>query len=143
MTEPVNFGMVEGKKRAAQLPGTGGMIMTIAEIARLLDAKVCCCADRLETQVHSGCGCDMMSDVLAFVKDRAVLLTGLANPQVVRTAEMMDIVCIVMVRGKAPTAAMIELAEDRGIPILATKMRMFSACGTLYNAGLLQEDGEH
>lgn len=117
--------------------------MKISRIAELLDARVCCCADKLDTEVHSGCGCDMMSDVLAFVKDRAVLLTGLANPQVVRTAEMMDIVCIVMVRGKEPTDAMIDLAEDRGIPILTTKMRMFSACGTLYNAGLLQEGGEH
>ena len=117
--------------------------MKISQIAELLNARVCCCADKLDTEVHSGCGCDMMSDVLAFVKDRAVLLTGLANPQVVRTAEMMDIVCIVMVRGKEPTEAMIDLAEERGIPILATNMRMFSACGTLYNAGLLQEGGEH
>jgi len=115
--------------------------MKISEIAELLDARVCCCEDKLDTEVHSGCGCDMMSDVLAFVKDRAVLITGLANPQVIRTAEMMDIVCVVMVRGKEPTEAMIELAEDRGIPILATQTRMFSACGILYNAGLLQEGG--
>ena len=113
--------------------------MTIAEIARLLDAKVCCCADRLETQVHSGCGCDMMSDVLAYVKDRAVLLTGLVNPQSIRTAEMMDIVCIVLVRGKEPTPAMIELATERHLPLLGTQKRMFSACGILYSAGLLQE----
>ena len=117
--------------------------MTIADMVSVLHARVLCGEERLATPVYTACCSDLMSDVLAFVKDRAVLLTGLANPQVVRTAEMMDIVCIVMVRGKAPTAAMIELAEDRGIPILATKMRMFSACGTLYNAGLLQEGGEH
>ena len=114
--------------------------MTIREIGDLLDARVLCGKD-LDVDVKSACGSDMMSDVLAFVKHRAALLTGLVNPQVIRTAEMMDIVCIVMVRGKAPTSSMIELAEDRGIPILATKMRMFSACGTLYNAGLLQAGG--
>ena len=81
--------------------------MKISEIAELLNAKVCCCKDKLDTEVHSGCGCDMMSDVLAFVKDRAVLITGLANPQVIRTAEMMDIVCVVMVRGTEPTEAMV------------------------------------
>ena len=115
--------------------------MILREIADLLRARILSSEDMLETEVQNAFCCDMMSDVLAFVKDRAVLLTGLANPQVIRTAEMMDIVCIVMVRGKAPTSSMIELAEDRGIPILATKMRMFSACGTLYNAGLLQEGG--
>jgi predicted transcriptional regulator len=78
----------------------------------------------------------MMSDVLAFVKDQAVLLTGLLNSQVIRTAEMMDIVCIVLVRGKAPTDDMISLAETKGIPIISTPRRMFNACGLLYEAGL-------
>ena len=117
--------------------------MKISDIAKLLNAEVYCCEDLLDVEVHSGCGCDMMSDVLAFVKDQAVLLTGLVNPQVIRTAEMMDIVCIVMVRGKTPTGPMIELAEDRGIPVLATKMRMFEACGTLYGAGLSPDGGDH
>ena len=78
--------------------------MKIRDIVKLLDAKVYCCEDRLDTEVHACCGCDMMSDVLAFVKDQAVLLTGLVNPQSIRTAEMMDIVCIVLVRGKEPDA---------------------------------------
>ena len=64
--------------------------MKIQQIAELLNAKVLCGEDRLDGTVKSACGCDMMSDVLAFVKDQAVLLTGLCNPQVVRTAEMMD-----------------------------------------------------
>ena len=71
------------------------------------------------------CGSDMMSDVLAFVKDQAVLLTGLVNPQVIRTAEMMDIVCIVFVRGKMPDPSMIGLAEERGIALLSCGQRMF------------------
>ena len=77
-----------------------------------------------------------MSDVLAFVKDQAVLLTGLLNPQVVRTAEMMDIICIVFVRGKTPDEAITELAKDMHIAIMTTDMRMFEACGILYDSGL-------
>jgi hypothetical protein len=78
----------------------------------------------------------MMSDVLAYVKDQAVLLTGLVNPQVVRTAEMMDMVCIVFVRSKAPTQEMITLAQEHGMVLLKTNKRMYEACGKLYAAGL-------
>ena len=76
-------------------------------------------------------------DVLAFVKDQPVLLTGLCNPQVIRTAEMMDIMCLVFVRGKRPDEKMIELARERGICLLATPHTMFTACGILYKAGLV------
>ena len=79
----------------------------------------------------------MMSDVLAFVKDQAVLLTGLVNLQVVRTAEMMDMRCIVFVRGKMPADEVIAAAEDAGIVVLATTERMYPACGKLYATGLV------
>ena len=110
--------------------------MTIADIVRILQADLVCGADHLETEVHNAFGSDMMSDVLAIVKDQSVLLTGLVNPQVVRTADMMDMVCIVFVRGKDPTPDMIELAGDRGIVLLKSPMRMFTACGLLYENGL-------
>ena len=77
--------------------------MKIREIARLLDATVMTGEELLDVEVHSACGSDMMSDVLAFVKDQAVLLTGLVNTQVIRTAEMMDMHCVVFVRGKRPS----------------------------------------
>lgn len=79
----------------------------------------------------------MMSDVLAYVKDQAVLLTGLVNSQVIRTAEMMDMKCIVFVRTKMPNSEMIALAEENGIVLLATKMRLYEACGILYSNGLI------
>lgn len=110
--------------------------MTVFDIKNLLEAKVLCCEDNLSKEVHTACGSDMMSDVLAFVKDQSVLLTGLCNPQVIRTAEMMDMICICFVRGKIPDENMIELAKDKGIVILATDMRMFPACGILYENGL-------
>lgn len=110
--------------------------MKIKEIIDLLDAEVYAGNDMLGREVHSACGSDMMSDVLAYVKDQAVLLTGLLNTQVVRTAEMMDMHCIVFVRGKVPTEEIRALAESSGITLLSTKERMYVACGRLYAAGL-------
>ena len=78
-----------------------------------------------------------MSDVLAYVKDQAVLLTGLVNPQVIRTAVMMDMVCVVFVRSKMPSEEMLELAKDSGIVIMTTDKRLYEACGLLYSNGLV------
>ena len=110
--------------------------MKVKQVKEILNAEVICRDDLLEAEVHTACGSDMMSDVLAFVKEQAVLLTGLVNPQVVRTAELMDMHCIVFVRGKRPDLAMIELAEERDMVMLCTKMEMFTACGKLYSQGL-------
>ena len=110
--------------------------MTIREVKDILNARLHTPGADLDVQVHAACGSDMMSDVLAYVKDQAVLLTGLNNPQVVRTADMMDMVCIVFVRGKHPSPEVLELAKQRGIAVLATRRTMFSACGILYQAGL-------
>ena len=110
--------------------------MKICTIVELLDAKVLCGEENLDGTVNSACGCDMMSDVLAFVKEQAVLITGLCNPQVVRTAIMMDMRCIVFVRGKMPPEDVIELAKEAGIVVLASNERMYTACGKLYVNGL-------
>ena len=110
--------------------------MKISTIKELLDAEVVCGEDSLDREVYSACGSDMMSDVLAYVKDQAVLLTGLVNAQVVRTAEMMDMVCIVFVRSKCPNEEMVELARESNLVLLKTKKRMYEACGKLYAGGL-------
>jgi predicted transcriptional regulator len=110
--------------------------MKVREIAQILYAQVYSGEDDLDLDVRSACGADLMSDVMAFVKESVVLLTGLVNPQVVRTADLMDIRAIVFVRGKVPTAEMIELAKSLGIIMLSTKYSMFVACGKLYEAGL-------
>ncbi len=111
--------------------------MKISKIKELLEAEVICGEDALEREVASACGSDMMSDVLAYVKDQAVLLTGLVNPQVVRTAEMMDMVCIVFVRSKSPTEEMIALAKAHNMVLMKTRKRMYEACGKLYAGGLV------
>jgi len=87
-------------------------------------------------EILAACGSDLMSDVLAFVKDQALLLTGLINPQVVRTAEMMDMKAIVFVRGKTPSPEIIELASESGIVILSTSYPLYISCGKLYASGL-------
>ena len=110
--------------------------MNVRHVAELLDAQVLCGEDNLDLEVHDACGSDMMSDVLAFVKNQAVLLTGLVNIQVVRTADMMDMVCIVFVRGKMPDEDMIALARRKGMVLLSTRHRMFTACGLLWDNGL-------
>ena len=110
--------------------------MVIREIARLLEAEVLVGADKLDQEVDMAFSSDMMSDVLAYVKDQAVLLTGLVNLQVVRTAEMMDMVCVVFVRSKMPTEEIVRLARESHMVILATRKRMYEACGKLYAAGL-------
>jgi len=110
--------------------------MEIRQIKELLDAELIVGEDTLDNDVHSACGSDMMSDVLAYVKDQAVLLTGLVNAQVIRTAQMMDMICIVFVRSKRPSDDMIELAREAGITVMTTSKRMYEACGLLYAAGL-------
>lgn len=110
--------------------------MTAKEVVDILDALVLTGENHLDEEVKSACGSDMMSDVLAFSRDHSVLLTGLCNPQVIRTAEMLDIVCVVFVRGKRPDDAMLRMAKERNLIILSTKHRMFTACGILYKAGL-------
>ena len=82
--------------------------MKINQIKELLNAEVICGEEFMAREVASACGSDMMSDVLAYVKDQAVLLTGLVNPQVIRTAVMMDMVCIVFVRSKMPSEEMLD-----------------------------------
>ena len=110
--------------------------MTVREIQNILSAEVVCGGDCLDREVNDACGSDMMSDVLAYVKDQGMLLTGLVNPQVVRTAEMMDMCCIAFVRGKRPDKAITELASSKNIVLLTTQERMYPACGKLYKAGL-------
>lgn len=110
--------------------------MTINEVKTVLDAGVLNCEQLLDKAVISACGADLMSDVLAFSKEKVVLLTGLVNPQVIRTAEMMDILAIMFVRGKEPTPEMIKMATQKNIVLLTTKLPMYIACGILYQNGL-------
>lgn len=110
--------------------------MTIRDVMNIVEGSVLCCEDLLDHPVDTACGSDLMSDVLAFVKDKTVLITGLINPHVVRTAEMLDITCIVFSRGKLPSSEILEMALEAGIAVLSTRMTTYTACGELYTHGL-------
>lgn len=110
--------------------------MKLEEVKTILNAQIWVGKNQLEDEVDSACGCDLMSDVLAFAKEKIILLTGLINLQVIRTAEMLDIKAIIFVRGKVPTDDMITLAREKGICLLSTRIPLYLACGKLYEAGL-------
>lgn len=116
-----------------------GVIMTINNVKELLSAKVCAGQTLLSQEVETACGSDDMGDVMAYVKKRAVLLTGVLDPQVIRTAKMMDVVCIVFVRGKTPNEEILKVAEEMKIVVLSTNLKMFQSCGILYSAGLCND----
>ncbi|MDO9559049.1 MAG: DRTGG domain-containing protein [Syntrophales bacterium] len=110
--------------------------MTLNDVAELLDAEVLAGHDQLEMEVKTGFGADLMSDVLAFAKPGSLLLTGLTNPQVVRTADILDIAAIIMVRGKRPVPEAIQLAKEIKIPVLSTRLILFETIGRLYEKGM-------
>lgn len=110
--------------------------MKIIEIMKCLDAKCLAGAHLLNSEVNTAFGCDLMSDVLAFIDEKTLLLTGLTNVQVIRTAEMIDINTIVFVRGKKPDKAVTDLANKNNMIVLCTKHTLYTACGILYMKGL-------
>ena len=111
--------------------------MKLEEVKEILEAEVITGSDNLETEVRIGCAADLMSDILAFAKPGSLLLTGLTNPQVIRTAEMSDIQAICFVRGKKPDKETIKLAKKNDMVMLMTHLPMFESCGRLYKRGIV------
>lgn len=111
--------------------------MKFEQIRQILNAQVVCCEELIDAEASSEAyASDMMSDVLAFVTDQTVLLTGLINEQVIRTAAMLDMRCIILVRGKQPTPGMIQLAKQNGIALMTTGFNLYESCGRLYSSSL-------
>lgn len=110
--------------------------MNLQEVKEILDAEIIVGKDLMNTEVRTAFGADLMSDVLAFAKPGSLLLTGLTNPQVIRTSDVLDIAAIILVRGKRPLSETIQLAEELRIPLLTTKFILFEAVGRLYAKGI-------
>ena len=110
--------------------------MTVEDIQKVLGAEVLMGKEHLCGKAGSVYSSDMMSDVLAFAEDHSVLVTGLCNPQVIRTAEMLDMACIIFVRGKKPDEQMCRMAGEKDMVILSTAFSMCKTCGLLYEPGL-------
>lgn len=110
--------------------------MRVRDVLRVTDAQPISPNLNLDLEVEVGFAADLMSDALRYDLSQALLVSGLANPQVVRTAEMADVAAILMVRGKMPPPETLALADEVGIPFLGTKLTMFESCGRLLAAGL-------
>jgi len=110
--------------------------MKLGRVLEVLNAKVYTDVQYVDTEIHAACGADLMSDALAFGENKGLLLTGLNNPQCIRTAEMMDISCVMLVRGKEPDAGLVNLANEKDIVVMKTDYSMYTSCGLLYQAGL-------
>jgi predicted transcriptional regulator len=110
--------------------------MNLSKIIEIIEGTLYVDDVRLDWDIKGGCGADLMSDVLASIQPDAVLLTGLCNPQVIRTAQMADVKAIILVRGKQPPRETIELARSERIPLISSPFGMFELCGRLYEAGL-------
>ena len=110
--------------------------MQLREVLQIIEGKLISRKADLAQDVSMGGGADLMSDVLAFGQEGMLLMTGLTHPQVVRTAEMAGVAALVFVRGKVPPPETIALADEKGMPLLASKYTMFETCGRLYAAGL-------
>lgn len=111
--------------------------MKLRAVQKLLKAKILTGEELLDQlEVKMICGSDLISDVLSFTKEKSLLLTGLTNPQIIRTAEMMDLCGIVFVRGKTPGDDVISMAAERSLPLLVTDLPLYESCGLLYTAGI-------
>ena len=110
--------------------------LSLRQVADALGATVFTGEDHLDIVVQTACCSDLMSDVLAFVHEKSIILTGLANAHVIRTAEMLDLKCIVFVRGKLPGQDVIDLASELGVVLMGVNKTMFTSAGLLYESGL-------
>jgi predicted transcriptional regulator len=111
--------------------------MKLREIIKLLQADVLVGDDLIdEIEVDSCFSADLMSDVLGRAHANGIMITGITNPQAVRTADIADIKAVCLVRRKQPEAETLALAKQKEIPLFTTKLTMFEACGILYMNGL-------
>jgi predicted transcriptional regulator len=110
--------------------------MRIKEVLPLIDGKILTANQNLNIKINSVFSSDLMSDVLAFVKEDSALLTGLVNNQVIRTAEMLDLKTIIFVRGKSPDERIIELADENNMVLITSDYTLYETSGILYQNGL-------
>ncbi len=118
--------------------------MLLREVKEILDAEILAGEEYMDREVEAAFSCDLMSDVLAFVDEKVLLLTGLTNLQVIRTAEMLDLSNIVFVRGKNPDDDVCKLAKEKKMVLMRVRHTLFEASGLLYKSrlGAIKIEGE-
>jgi predicted transcriptional regulator len=110
--------------------------MTLKDIVELLEGEVLLPETELQREVPCAFASDLISDILMCTKEPTLLLTGLTNNQVIRLSDMIDLIGIVFVRGKRPLKEIVDMARERNLPLVCTKLTMYRSSGLLYNAGL-------
>jgi len=110
--------------------------MKLKEIVEMLEAELLTNEEHLDREISCAFGSDLISDILMCTKEATLLLTGLTNPQVIRLSDMIDVMGIVFVRGKMPSEDLIEMANERDLPLISTKFTLYKSAGVLYNSGL-------
>ncbi|HHY59315.1 MAG TPA: transcriptional regulator [Clostridia bacterium] len=111
-------------------------MISLAKVRELLQARVLWGEEFLQQEVGMAFGCDLLSDMLAYAPEGVLILTGLTNEHLINTADIIGARAIVYVRGKVPDQTVIDLARQRQIPLMSTKMFLFESCGVLYAHGL-------
>lgn len=118
--------------------------MTFRRVIEILEAEIVLDSGDMDMDIHSVCSSDLMSDLLHFSsKPKSILITGLNNTQVIRTAEIAEIKAIAFVLEKRPGRETVEMARQKGIPLIVTRLSRFTACGRLYAAGLRSCTGDN
>jgi predicted transcriptional regulator len=110
--------------------------MMLSDVQHMLRCEVFSGKAFVDRPVTYGCASDLMSDVLAFSRTGALLLTGLVNVQTVQTAFIAELNAVIFVRGKRPDKHVLQCAREKGIPLLGTPYSMYEACGMLYRSGI-------
>jgi predicted transcriptional regulator len=110
--------------------------MTAVEITEIIDGRVICCGEKHTSSLEYAFASDLMSDVLTVEKDNLILITGLANLQTIRTAEMSDISCIIFARDKKIGNEIVSLAKENNILLIESPHSVFHISGELYKAGI-------
>ena len=110
--------------------------MRLEEVARLVEGEFLEGEDKGGTIIDRAYAADLLSDVLALTEERTTLITGTISPQVIRVADILNVIAIIFVRGKRPSPELVEYAQELGIPLVFTKKTMFETCGLLYTHGV-------
>ena len=115
--------------------------MKISEMKAILKGSMLCGQDQMDTVIVAGGAADLMDDVLSAAAKGCALLTGVTTDHVVRTAKIVGVGAIVIVRGKNPPKEFVEMAQSFEIPLMVTDYSLFVACGRLYMNGIRGLDG--
>ncbi len=108
--------------------------MFLSEIAKLIDGKKLWDFEDHDYKIAGAS--DMLSELLALAKENMILITGLCTPQMVRTADIVAVGAIVIVRGRQVPEVTVQIAKDMRIPMILTELTMYATCGKLFCAGL-------